>query len=129
MLIADAYWTMPKMPLILSIDKEKHDNNTQMCIRDRSYRTIIILVCGFSFIIANIGLTQLISITLPVLIMVYPVTMVLVVCSFFDRFFHGEPAVYICSMVCAFAVSVVDGLESGGLDVYKRQGLAKSVQQ
>ena len=47
--------------------------------------------------------------------MVYPVTMVLVVCSFFDRFFHGEPAVYIGSMICAFAVSVVNGLETGGL--------------
>ncbi len=80
-----------------------------------SYRTIIVLVCGFSFLIANIGLTQLISVTLPVLIMVYPVTMVLVVCSFFDRFFHGEPAVYIGSMICAFAVSVVNGLETGGL--------------
>lgn len=80
-----------------------------------SYRTIILLVCGFSFIVANIGLTQLIDITLPVLIMVYPVTMVLVVCSFFDRFFHGEPAVYIGSMICAFAVSVVKGLETGGL--------------
>ncbi len=80
-----------------------------------SYRTIIVLVCGFSFLIANIGLTQLISVTLPVLIMVYPVTMVLVVCSFFDRFFHSEPAVYIGSMICAFAVSVVNGLETGGL--------------
>lgn len=82
-----------------------------------SYRTIIILVCGFSFLIANVGLTQLIGVTLPVLIMVYPVTMVLVVCSFFDRFFHGEPAVYIGSMLAAFAVSVIKGLETGGLTV------------
>lgn len=80
-----------------------------------SYRHIILAVCGFSFLIANVGLTTLINITLPVLIMVYPVTVVLVVTSFFDQFFHGEPAVYIGAMVCAFAVSVVDGLETGGL--------------
>ena len=80
-----------------------------------SYRTIILLVCAFSFVIANIGLTQLIGVTLPVLIMVYPVTIVLVVCSFFERFFHGEPAVYICSMLCALAVSIVNGLETGGV--------------
>lgn len=80
-----------------------------------SYRMIIFAVSLFSFLIANVGLTALISVTLPILIMVYPVTVVLIVASFLEKFFDHLPEVYIGAMILALCVSIIDGLETGGL--------------
>ena len=59
------------------------------------YNQVIIAVCVFSFFISNIGLTQLISITLPILLMVYPVLMALVAASFLEKWLQGRKAIYI----------------------------------
>ena len=42
-----------------------------------TYKRIAAAVCLFSFVISNIGLSQLITVSLPILIMIYPLTVVL----------------------------------------------------
>ena len=43
------------------------------------------MVCVFSLIVSNLGLTQLIAVTLPVLMIIYPVAIVLIVLSYFHK--------------------------------------------
>ena len=82
-----------------------------------SYHTILLAVCAFSFIISNVGLTLLIHYTLPALIMIYPPAIVLVVLSFFDKIIHGKSEAYALSMLLAFLVGILNGLESLNLSL------------
>lgn len=80
-----------------------------------SYRTLLKLVCLFSFVISNVGLNALITITLPALIMVYPPIITLVIISFMKKWFNGSNLPYIFSMIAALAVGILDGLKAAGL--------------
>ncbi|SUI99711.1 LIV-II [Sporosarcina pasteurii] len=51
------------------------------------YKVYVFLFAGFSTIIGNFGLTQLIKISIPVLMMVYPLAIVLMLMSFIDKSF------------------------------------------
>ena len=75
------------------------------------------LFAGVSAIISNIGLTQLISISVPVLMMVYPLAIVLMLMSFIDKPFGRKPIVYILALIATAIVSIFDGLLVAEIDV------------
>ena len=50
-----------------------------------SYKTLVIIVTVFSFAVSNVGLSTIISIASPVLSLLYPVVIILVVCSLFKE--------------------------------------------
>lgn len=80
-----------------------------------SYKKIAAAVCLFSFVISNIGLSQLITVSLPILIMIYPVTVVLMLLSFLRKRIGSRRMVYVMAMLFTFAVSFVNGMESAGV--------------
>ncbi|ALS78021.1 branched-chain amino acid transporter [Planococcus kocurii] len=80
-----------------------------------SYITYVFLFASFSATIANVGLTQLIAISLPVLLAIYPVAIVLVVLSFFDHLFYRKPFVYVIALSATAVVSIFDALRSTGI--------------
>ncbi len=82
-----------------------------------SYKTFVFIFTGFSALIANVGLTHLISISVPVLLIIYPLTIVLMLMSFIDKLFGREPIVYILALLATSFVSVFDGLQSAGIDI------------
>lgn len=82
-----------------------------------SYKKIAAYVCIFSFIVANVGLSTLISISLPILIMIYPVTVVLILLSFMKKYIKHRRMVYILSMIFAFVVSFFNGLENADIQL------------
>ncbi len=75
-----------------------------------SYNLIIGIICIFSAAVANIGLTQLINMTLPVLIGIYPLAIALIGYSYFHRQFGGYSEVYIGGLVGAGLISLIDAL-------------------
>ncbi|GHI00242.1 branched-chain amino acid transport system II carrier protein [Neobacillus kokaensis] len=81
-----------------------------------SYRTVVTLVTVVSFLIANLGLNQIISISVPFLVMAYPLTIVLVTLAFLHRFFGGAQKVYASAMFLTGFVSLYDGLKMFGLE-------------
>ena len=82
-----------------------------------SYKTYVFVFAGFSAIIANIGLTQLISISIPVLLIIYPLAIVLMLMSFIDKSFGRKPIVYILALLATAFVSIFDGLKGAGIDI------------
>jgi len=82
-----------------------------------SYRSVAIVTTIFSFAIANVGLNTLISISLPIFVLIYPVTIVLIVLAFFKNIIGERRGVYWMSLAFAFAVSVVESLESLGISM------------
>jgi branched-chain amino acid:cation transporter, LIVCS family len=92
-----------------------------------SYKTYTLVITLVSLLIANLGLNQIISISVPVLIVLYPITIVLVVLSFLDRFFQGSRGVYAGAVAAAAMVSVVDGLKTFGVESEVLASMLKSL--
>jgi branched-chain amino acid:cation transporter, LIVCS family len=82
-----------------------------------SYPVIIALVCLFSFTMANLGLSQLISVSLPVLIALYPIAIVLIALSLLHILKPIPSSVYIGAMIGAGMVSLYDGLTTAGIEI------------
>ncbi len=76
-----------------------------------SYKTFLIVFTIFSLAITNVGLSTIISTSLPVLLIIYPLAMVLMVLSLVDNFFKGGQIVYILALIPTFMVSLYDGLK------------------
>ena len=82
-----------------------------------SYKVYVFIFAGFSAAIANFGLTELISISLPVLMMIYPLAIVLMLMSFIDKLFGRKPIVYILALIATAIVSIFDGLAVADIHV------------
>ncbi|MBS4192468.1 branched-chain amino acid transport system II carrier protein [Bacillus sp. FJAT-49705] len=82
-----------------------------------SYKSFVISFAVFSAAVANFGLSQLISISEPVLATIYPLAIVLLILTFFHNAFNGKKEVYQLSMLFTFIVSVFDGLNAAGFGV------------
>lgn len=83
-----------------------------------SYQSLVFALSIFSLIIANFGLTQLIQVSLPVLMMIYPIAIVLILLSYFHNFFHGFSLVYIFALIPTGFISLLDGLKTAGIQVH-----------
>ncbi|HJV30997.1 MAG TPA: branched-chain amino acid transport system II carrier protein [Bacillales bacterium] len=88
-----------------------------------SYRFFVTAVTVVSFLIANLGLNQIIFVSVPFLVMSYPLTIVLVTSSFFHRFYRGSQKVYAGSMLLTGIVSLNDGLKMFGLKLEMMQSV------
>jgi branched-chain amino acid:cation transporter, LIVCS family len=82
-----------------------------------SYKIYVLIFAGFSAVIANVGLTELIAISLPVLMMIYPIAIVLMLMSFIDKSFGRKPIVYILALSATAIVSIFDGLLVADINV------------
>lgn len=80
-----------------------------------SYRKLIAILTLFSTVVANLGLSQIIAFSVPVLIGIYPLAIVLILLSFLHRYFRGYRAVYIGGTIGTALVSVVDALKQLGV--------------
>ncbi len=80
-----------------------------------SYRAWVLLITVGSFLICNLGLNTILSISVPVLNAVYPVSIVLIVLGLAHRFFEGNAFVYPCTVGGTAVVSVLFALEGVGL--------------
>ena len=90
------------------------------------YRTWAILFCLGSFLIANLGLSAIINYSLPVLMFLYPLSIVLILLALLSRFFGGDRTVYrwtigftlvaaVYDLFCALPAAVKTALHLDGL--------------
>lgn len=81
------------------------------------YNWVIIVVTVASYIIANQGLDMIISYSVPVLVFIYPITIVLILLTFLNRFFHGAASVYRGAILVTIIISLYDGLIEFGFEL------------
>ncbi|PYF07596.1 branched-chain amino acid transport system II carrier protein [Ureibacillus chungkukjangi] len=82
-----------------------------------SYKTLAVIFTIFSFVISNFGLSKLISITLPVLMFIYPIAIVLMFLVLFDQMFNRAPIVYSLALFATALVSLYDGIKTAGYSI------------
>ena len=80
-----------------------------------TYRTVVIALAVFSLLVANQGLTQLISVSVPVLVGLYPLAIVLVGLSLASSLWCEPRRVFIPVMAVTLLFGVFDGLAAAGL--------------
>ena len=76
-----------------------------------SYKGWAVLFAVVSMVISNAGLAQIISVSAPVLGILYPMAIVLIALSFFHRWLEGKRWVYPLSVLFAGTFSVLDALK------------------
>ena len=79
-----------------------------------SYRTVVVVLGIFSLLVANQGLTQLISFSIPVLVGLYPLAIVLVALSLLDDLWCSSARVFRPVMAVTLVFGLVDGLAAAG---------------
>ena len=82
-----------------------------------SYKTYAIVFTLFSACVANVGLSNLITFSTPVLLFLYPITIVLILLVLADSVFKGRRVVYVCTMVSTLLMSFVEGIHGFGISL------------
>ena len=82
-----------------------------------TYRQLVFVVTVFSFLVCNQGLTTILSISVPVLNMVYPVAIVLIILGLCHKWLAGNTLVFPLTIGAVSVVSIVYALASMGLSL------------
>lgn len=80
-----------------------------------SYKTFVVILMLFSAVISNVGLTQLISISIPILTFVYPIAITLIALSLIERAISFGREVYVTAVIISSILSIFDGLKAAGI--------------
>jgi branched-chain amino acid:cation transporter, LIVCS family len=80
-----------------------------------SYKTVVLLVTLVSFTLSNLGLNQILKVSVPFLVTAYPITIVLIALTFFSRFFKNTKKVYGSAVLFTGAFALMDGLLAFGI--------------
>lgn len=76
-----------------------------------SYTKWVIIITTVSFLICNLGLNMILSVSIPVLNAIYPVSIVLILLGLFDKFFKGHNLVYKLCIYSTAIISVIYALD------------------
>jgi branched-chain amino acid:cation transporter, LIVCS family len=80
-----------------------------------SYKTVVLLVTLVSFTLSNLGLNQILKVSVPFLVTAYPLTIVLIALTFFNRFFKNPKKVYGSAVLFTGVFALMDGLLAFGI--------------
>lgn len=82
-----------------------------------SYTKWVIIIVAFSLIICNQGLTTILSLSVPVLDAIYPVSIVLIALGLSDKWLRNNPYIYPVTIGCVGVISVIKAIENAGLSL------------
>jgi len=87
-----------------------------------SYKVLVVFFSLLTFIVANFGLANIITFSIPVLMFLYPLAIVLMLLAFLSPLFNHARMVYVAAITVTFLISTIDGLkslcESLGMDYF-----------
>ncbi|WJN57480.1 branched-chain amino acid transport system II carrier protein [Pseudomonas sp. SO81] len=83
-----------------------------------SYRTLVLLLAGFSLLVSNLGLSTLIQVSVPVLTAIYPPCIVLVALSFCWNLWNSPCRVVAPVMLVALLFGLVDAVHAAGFGAH-----------
>ncbi|KKK36763.1 branched-chain amino acid transporter [Mesobacillus campisalis] len=82
-----------------------------------SYKMVVLMVALIGFTLSNMGLSQILKVSVPFLVTAYPLTIVLVTLTFFDKYFNGARIVYASTMLFTGIFAVIGGLNAFGFSL------------
>lgn len=82
-----------------------------------SYKNWVRILSLSSMILANMGLTKILSVSVPVLVAIYPIAIMLIVLAMFDCVLKESAIVYRLTILFTGVISVIEALEQLGIEV------------
>ncbi|MFS0688864.1 branched-chain amino acid transport system II carrier protein [Sporosarcina sp. 179-K 8C2 HS] len=82
-----------------------------------SYKKWLIVFALLGVVFTNFGLTKILSMTSPVLMLLYPIAITLVILIFTEKLFGGAQSVYIGAMIGTTFVAILDALQDANVMV------------
>lgn len=82
-----------------------------------SYRTLVVAMCAICALVANVGLSTLISLSIPVLVAIYPVAIALVAMTFLKDFYAHPRLAFRLVLLVSMLFGALDGLKTAGLNL------------
>ncbi|AYC33330.1 branched-chain amino acid transport system II carrier protein [Pseudomonas cavernae] len=76
-----------------------------------SYRSLVVILAGFSLLVSNLGLTKLIHVSVPVLTAIYPPCIVLVALSFCWSLWYSPSRIVVPVMLVSLLFGVIDAVK------------------
>ena len=76
-----------------------------------SYRQWVFIIVGFSFAVCNQGLNTILSISVPVLDAIYPISIALIVLGLLDKKLNNNKFIYPCTIGFVGVISVIYSLD------------------
>lgn len=98
-----------------------------------SYHVWAAVFTVMSFLFANFGLSEIIRLAIPVLMLLYPLTVALIALAFLHRLFQGKRIVYVCTILATSLLALFDGwkafvgTEEGSATAHLNNVLAQSL--
>ena len=92
-----------------------------------SYRACAVICTVVSAMIANIGLNELLALTIPALLIIYPVAIALIILALIRHKLFYPARTYSLTLIPVFIVSLIDGLAAsgvGGAEIWAKQYLS-----
>lgn len=80
-----------------------------------TYKNWVRILALSSMTLANMGLTKILSVSVPLLNMIYPIAIMLIVLAMLDKFLKANKFVYPLTILFTGIVSVMHGLEGMGI--------------
>lgn len=78
------------------------------------YKLLVFILISFSLLISNLGLTKLIAFSVPVLSAIYPPAIVVIMMSFFWKYWN-KPSIVVSSVTgVAFLFGIIEALKAAG---------------
>ncbi|AST90101.1 branched-chain amino acid transport system II carrier protein [Sutcliffiella cohnii] len=82
-----------------------------------NYKTVVLVTTLIGFTLTNMGLSQILKVSVPFLVTAYPLTIVLIVLTFFHHQFKGSRNVYVSALSFAGVFAVISGLNAFGINL------------
>jgi LIVCS family branched-chain amino acid:cation transporter len=82
-----------------------------------NYKVVVTAVTLVGFTLSNVGLTQILKVSVPFLVTVYPLTIVLILLTFVNRYFKNTRVVYGSAMLFTGVFAVIGGLNAFGFQL------------
>ena len=84
----------------------------KMFHRPFNYRGWALVFTLFSFVVSNVGLTAIINYSIPVLMLLYPLTITIIILALCEKLFGKKRSVYVCVTIFAAIAAIFDFLKT-----------------
>jgi len=82
-----------------------------------TYQVWVLIIVIFSFLICNLGLNAILSISIPILNAIYPISILLILLGLSDALWKNNPLVYPLVIAATGLVSVISAFETAGISL------------
>lgn len=80
------------------------------------YQRYVLAISVFSFAVSNVGLSNIIKFSIPVLCMLYPIVIVLVLLNVCSGLFKRDPYIFRLCVLFTTIFAILDGLKAAGIN-------------